>query len=274
MSTANKRLIKDDDLLKGLKVSLGLHAALVAIFTVRAAFFTPEKIDYSAAVRVDLVGLPDKMQDQQLPPKQEEAAKPAPPKPEPAPKAPPKEAKVEKAEKPVKAPPKKDAEAINLNKEKNKQKEALEKLKAMAAIEKMKEEAAEKEKESKAKMAGVGDTKSSATKIKGNILSPGTALKGLDKLQHDSYLSSLDHQIKQNWFLPEWLSKKPLRAQVRLKIDEKGQILSREIILSSGNPNYDEQALEAIDKAAPFAAPPEKFVSIVAVSGLVIGFPE
>ncbi len=267
MSTAKKRLIKDDDLLKGLQVSLGLHVALVAVFTVRAAFFTPEKIDYSAAVRVDLVGLPDKIQEQQLPPKQEDA-------PKPAPKAEPKEAKAATTEKPVKASPKKDADTVNLNKEKNKQKEALEKLKAMAAIEKMKEEAADKQKESKAKMAGVGDTKSSASKIKGNILSPGTALKGLDKLQHDSYLSTLDHQIKQNWFLPEWLAKKPLRAQIRLKIDEKGQILSREVVLSSGNPNYDEQALEAIDKAAPFAAPPEKFVSIVAVSGLVIGFPE
>jgi colicin import membrane protein len=266
VSSSKKRLIQDDDLLKGLKVSLGLHIALVAAFTIRAAFFTPEKIDYSAAVRVDIVGLPDKAQEQKLPPKQEEAAKPEPVKPEPAPKTPPKEAKVEK---PVKAP-KKDTEAINLNKEKNKQKEALEKLKAMAAIEEMKKET---EKENK-KTTSTSDTKAQPTKIKGNVLSPGTALTGLNRLQHDSYLSSLDQQIKQHWYLPEWLSKKPLRAQVRLKIDEKGHILSREIVLSSGNSSYDDLALETIDKSAPFAAPPEKFVSIVAVNGLVIGFPE
>lgn len=266
MSSTKKRLIKDDDLFKGLKVSLGLHIALVAAFTVRAVFFAPEKIDYSAAVRVDIVGLPDKVQEQQLPPKQEEAAKPEPVKPEPAPQTPPKEVKVEK---PVKAP-KKDAEAINLNKEKNKQKEALDKLKAMAAIEDMKKEA-EKEKK---KTAGVGDSKAPATKIKGNVLAAGTSLTGLNKLQHDTYLSSLDQKIKQHWYLPEWLAKKPLRAQVRLKIDEKGQVLAREIVLSSGNPSYDELALETIDKSAPFAAPPEKFVTIVAVNGLVIGFPE
>lgn len=265
MSSSKKHLIQDDDLIKGLKVSVGLHIALVVAFTIRAVFFAPVKIDYSAAVRVDIVGLPDKVQEQQLPPKQEEAAKPE-SKPEPVVKTPPKEAKVEK---PVKAP-KKDAEAINLNKEKNKQKEALEKLKAMAAIEEMKKEA---EKESK-KAAGVGDTKSNATKIKGNVLAAGTALTGLNKLQHDSYLSSLDQQIKQHWFLPEWLAKKPLRAQVRLKIDDKGRILSREIVLSSGNSSYDELALETIDKSAPFGAPPEKFVTIVAVNGLVIGFPE
>lgn len=269
MSSTKKHLEQKDDLLKGLKVSLGLHIALVAAFTVRAVFFAPEKIDYSAAVRVDIVGLPDKVQEQQLPPKQEEAAKPAEPvKPEPAPPAPPKEAKVEK---PVKAP-KKDAEAVNLNKDKNKQKEALDKLKAMAAIEDMKKEA-DKEKDNK-KTAGVGDAKSPATKIKGNVLAAGTALTGLNRLQHDTYLSSLDQQIKQHWFLPEWLAKKPLRAQVRLKIDEKGRVLAREIVLSSGNPSYDELALETIDKAAPYAAPPDKFVTIVAVNGLVIGFPE
>lgn len=266
MSSSKKPRIQNDDLMKGLKVSLGLHIAIVAAFTVRAVFFAPEKIDYSAAVRVDIVGLPDKAQEQQLPPKQEEAAKPEPVKPEPAPQPPPKEAKVEK---PVKAP-KKDVEAVNLNKDKNKQKEALDKLKAMAAIEDMKKEA---EKENK-KTAGTSDNKAAPSKIKGNVLAAGTSLTGLNKLQHDTYLSSLDQKIKQHWFLPEWLAKKPLRAQVRLKIDEKGQILAREIVLSSGNPSYDELALETIDKSAPFAAPPEKFVTIVAVNGLVIGFPE
>ncbi|MGZ3798371.1 MAG: energy transducer TonB, partial [Pseudobdellovibrionaceae bacterium] len=198
--------------------------------------------------------------------KPESKTKPA-PEPIPVAKNPPPEVKSEKHPPAVK----KDNEAINLNKEKKTQKEALEKLKALAAIEELKKEA---EKESPKKMAGLGESKSQHTTIKGNILSPGTALTGLNKLQHDSYLASLDQQIKQNWFLPQWLSKKPFRAQVRLKIDEKGHILSREITLSSGNSSYDELALETIDKSAPFAPPPEKFVSIVAVNGLLIGFPE
>lgn len=246
---------------------MGFHIALFAAFSIKAAFFTPQKIDYSAAIRVDMVALPDKVDPNQLPPPKVEESKPE-AKPEPAPKPEPKPVAVEK---PVKAP-KKDLEAVNLNKDKNKQKEALEKLKAMAAIEEMKKEA-EKEKENK-KMAGMGDNKAQPTKIKGNVLSPGTALTGLNRLQHDSYLASLDQQIKQHWYLPEWLAKKPFRAQVRLKIDEKGRILSREIVLSSGNSSYDDLALETIDKSAPFAPPPEKFVSIVAVNGLLIGFPE
>lgn len=269
-----KLLIKDEDLATGLKVSAGLHVALVAAFSIRAAFFEPEQINYAAAVRVDIVGLPDKLPNQETAAKAEDKPEPKPqakPEPTPAPPAPPKPAAPEvKTEKPSKVP-KKDDEAISLNKEKKTQKEALEKLKAMAAIEELKKTM---EKEPVKKIAGMGDAKAPNHTVKGNILSPGTSLTGLNRLQHDSYLSSLDQQIKQNWFLPEWLAKKPLRTQVRLKIDEKGRVLSREITLSSGNSSYDELALETIDKSAPFAPPPEKFVSIVAINGLLIGFPE
>jgi colicin import membrane protein len=253
----------DAELSRGLKVSVGLHVALFLVFTVRALFFDAQPISYQAAVRVDIVGLPDKIAPDQLPPPKVEEAKPEPPKPEPKPK----EVKVEP---PKPKTPKVDTEAVNLNKDKNKQKEALEKLKAMSALDKIKEEV----ENDKKKMAGVGNSKAAPTKIKGNVLSPGTELTGLNKLQHDNYLADLDHQIKQNWTLPQWLSKKPYRTQVRLKIDEKGQVISREVVLSSGNSSYDELALETIDKSAPFPAPPEKFVSIVAVNGLLIGFPE
>lgn len=270
MSSPKKILTADENLFQGLKVSLGLHVALVLAFTVKAIFFEPVKIDYTAAVRVDMVALPDKLSPDQLPPKPAEPPAKTPAKPEPAPPPPKPVAKEVKVEKPT--APKKDAEAINLNKDKNKQKAALEKLKAMAAIEEMKKEA-EKEKESAKKMAGMGNNSPPAP-VKGNVLSPGTALTGLSKLQIDNYLATLDQQIKQHWDLPVWLAKKPLRAQVRLKIDEKGHILAREIILSSGNSSYDDLTLETIDRAAPFAPPPEKFISIVSVNGLVIGFPE
>ncbi len=264
MSFKQNPLTQDDNLSTGLKVSIGLHIALVAVFSIRATFFEPQQINYAAAVRVDIVALPDKITAQQLPPKQEKTSKS---EPKTIPKSPPKEMPAEKPLKVVR----KDPEEIKLNKEKVKQKEALEKLKTMAAIEEIKKEA---EKEQSKKMAGIGDTKPPLSKIKGNVISPGTALTGLSRLQHDSYLASLDQQIKQNWVLPEWLAKKSLRAQARLKIDEKGRVLSREITLSSGNSSYDELALETIDKSAPFAPPPEKFVSLVAVSGLLIGFPE
>jgi colicin import membrane protein len=277
VSAPKKSYNPDAELSTGLKVSIGLHVAIFLAFTVRAIFFAPEPINYQAAIRVDMVGLPDKVDaNQPLPPKKEEA-KPEPKKAEPVKSEPEKPvAKVKehpKAEPKPKAP-KKDLEAVNLNKDKNKQKEALEKLKALSALDEIKKDVENEKEAEKKKIAGLGTSKNAGTKVKGNILSPGSDLTGLNKLQHDNYLADLDHQIKQNWFLPQWLSKKPLRAQVRLKIDEKGQVLSREIVLSSGNSSYDDLALETIDKSAPFAPPPEKFVSIVAVNGLLIGFPE
>lgn len=274
MSQAKQPHDPDKELSKGLKVSVGLHALIFAAFTVRAIFFDPQPpMSYQSAIRVDMVGLPDKLDPAQaLPPKKEDS-KPQPKEKEPA--KPEKEVKKEVKVEPTKPKiPKVDSEAVNLKKEKDKQKQALDKLKATSALDKIKEDLKTEDEKEKKKLAGLGTAKSPGTKIKGNILSAGTELTGLNKLQADNYLAELDHQIKQNWFLPQWLSKKPLRAQVRLKLDEKGHIISRDIVFSSGNSSYDDLALDTIDKSAPFPPPPEKFISIVGISGLVIGFPE
>ena len=67
---------ESEDLPRGLVVSFVLHALLLSFFTLKAVFFTPEAIDYSAAIRVDMVGLPDKIQTLPEPAAKEEA-KPA-----------------------------------------------------------------------------------------------------------------------------------------------------------------------------------------------------
>ncbi|WP_413291966.1 TonB family protein [Bdellovibrio sp. HCB185ZH] len=267
-----------DSLNRGLVISIGFHVGLVLFFIVKAAFFTPESIDFTQAVRVDIVGLPDKLDPANLSPKPEakENAKPAEKKPEPTPVV---EKPAEKKPEPkvetkpeVKLPTKtaKKDDGVNLEKVKSKQQDALEKLKAMAAIEKLKEEEAKKP----APAAGTGKSTAGAAPIKGNQVSPGTALTGLSKLQHDTYGADLDRHIKQHWALPEWLAKRDLKAQARVYIDSRGNILDRKIIKSSGNPSYDEEVLATIDRSAPFPAPPEKFVSLVSVDGILIGFPE
>ncbi len=141
----------------------------------------------------------------------------------------------------------------------------------MAALEKIKEDVSE---EKKAKESAAGKANDGAQKIKGNVLSPGTSLTGLTKLQHDTYASDLDRHIKDHWSLPEWLAKRDFKAQARVLIDSRGNILERKIVKSSGNPSYDEEVLATIDRSAPFPAPPEKFLAIVSVEGILIGFPE
>ncbi len=260
---------QDDQFKRGIGISFALHALLFSFFTLKAVFFTQESIDFTQAVRVDIVGLPDKIEEKDLKPPAPAATpapKPAlPEKPEPPP--PPKtEKKPEPKPEPAKPQPKID-DAVNLEKNKAKQQSAMEKLKAMAALEKIKADVAnEKKKPTPDATPG--------SQVKGNMVSPGTSLAGLTKLQHETYGADLDRHIKQHWSLPEWLAKRDLKAQARVYIDSRGNILDRKIVKSSGNPSYDEEVLATLDKAAPFPAPPDKFQALVSVDGILIGFPE
>lgn len=258
----------DEQVLRGIGISIAVHALILSFFTLKAVFFTPEPIDFSQAVRVDIVGLPEKVDPKDLLPPAQEEAKPTLPdketektKPQIATPAP---TKIE-----TKTIPKKADEGLNLEKVKSKQQSAIEKLKALAALEKIKDEA-----KNDKKVSGSGKSNNGAQKIKGNILSAGTALTGLAKLQHETYASDLDRHIKQNWSLPEWLAKRDFKAQARVYIDSNGNILDRKIVKSSGNPAYDEEVLATIDRSSPFPTPPEKFLAIISVDGILIGFPE
>lgn len=256
-----------DSISRGIIYSIIGHIVIVGIFTVKAVFFPSEDITFQSAVRVDIVGLPDKYTPQTLPTEEPSPAKELKEKSEPL-----KEIQKEvvkeiskQKEKEIKSVEfKKDNEAINLDKLKHKEKDAINKLKALSALDKIKDDVS---KENKKKT-------SSSTKIKGNILSAGTALTGLNKLQHETYIESLDAHIKQNWALPEWLAKKNLRAQIKIKIDESGNIISKQIVKSSGNSSYDDVAMDTVVRSAPFPKPPEKFIDILSNDGILIGFPE
>ncbi|MBC7743405.1 MAG: TonB family protein [Bdellovibrionaceae bacterium] len=239
-----------------------LHAFVLSFFVLKVAFFNEPVLDLSQAIRVDMVGLPDKVDANRLPPKAEEILKEKPKLPDKVEEKPIEKTEVKKEvvkEKPVAKETKVDKEAIDLKKSKSKQKAALDKLKKMDALEKIKQDVRNEAK---------------AQPIKGRMVSPGTALTGLDKIDANTYLQGLDQHVKQQWSLPQWLMNKPLKAQVHVKFDASGRVLSRVIHKSSGEPAYDEQCLEAIDRANPFPAVPEKFSEKFKVDGVVVGFPE
>ena len=257
MNTANAKLSTKDDYKQGLVTSFGFHIAIVLIFTVKTVFFSGEAINYETAVRIDFVALPDKVNNSTPPPVTPETKAPEakdPPKPD---------AAKPKIETKVPAAPTPDAKQI--------QKSALNKLKAMEALENLKNE--DQKEDNKSSSASV-TKKAGEIKYKGNILSPGTEISGLNKLQHEQYIVLLDRHIKENWTLPEWLSKKNLKAQIRVRIDNKGHIISKQIVKSSGNPAYDDSVKVTIEKSDPFPPPPEKFSAVVSVNGILIGFPE
>ena len=114
----------------------------------------------------------------------------------------------------------------------------------------------------------------SAAAFKGNQLSSGSELKGLTALQHENYIASIKKQIYSQWALPQWMSQKNLRAQVLVRLDEQGNVVSKKITLSSGDQGFDEMVLETLKRSSPVPAPPEEFVRIMANEGVLIGFPE
>jgi colicin import membrane protein len=243
---------------KSLQYSLAAHVFIFLFFTIKTFMMPNEKIDYSTAVRVDIVALPDKLSpDTQLAPKEE-----------PIKNTLPTETKLTTDTKPkAESKPEKKAEpdTLSLKKSKSKQQEALDRLKKMSALDKIRNEVETSKKRAQAL--------EKISQVKGNVLSAGSSLTGLNKLQHDEYVSLLDQHIKQNWTKPKWIEKE-LRARVRVKIDSDGQILSRELTMTSGDPIYDETVLNTVDSSAPFPRPPEKFVEIVAARGILIGFPD
>jgi colicin import membrane protein len=255
----------DDKFSRGVSISLALHAMFISFFVLKAAFFDSPAIDFSQAIRVDVVGLPSKLDIKAaLLKKPESKNSPATAKNISEPKH---QENTAKAELKVS----KNNDGIKLEKSKNQQQNAFEKLKSMAALEKIQEDV---DKEKIKQLQGNGKASAANPKIRGNVLSPGSSLTGLAKLQHETYASELDRHIKERWALPEWLANRDLKAQVKVFFDEHGNIIRRKIVKSSGNPNYDEEVLATIDRSAPFPSPPEKFVSIVETDGILIGFPE
>lgn len=269
---------KDNESDNGILISLGLHFFILSLFILQNVFFDGEKIDYESAIRVDIVGLPDKIQNQ-VP------SEPAPSESKPAPKEEPKPPEPQAAVEPettTKLPDKKlpqESEAIKLTKEKNKpepsdkikkkQQDALDKIKRMSALDKIKSDVEnEQRKDTLSKLS------KSTHQYKGNVLNAGTELTGLNKIQHENYVSLLDKKIKENWTLPQWLANKNYKAQALIKIDENGVVVYNQIYKSSGNTSYDDIVIETINKSSPFPKPPEKFVDIVGIKGILIGFPE
>ena len=233
---------------KGLIYSLIGHLVILSFLAVKFNFRKPPQIDLTTAVRVDMVGLPDKKNEVALPTKNQNS-----------------ESDSKKEILPIKDKkiPEIENKEISLKKSKQKQIDALKKLQKMSAIDKIKDDLSKE----KPKVGSVAP-------IKGEVISAGTRPTGLSRIEYDSFLAQVDATVKNNWALPQWLINLPLQARVKVKIDPSGQLISKEISRSSGNPSYDEYCLAAVEKSAPFPAVPEKFSEIFKVDGFVVGFPD
>jgi TonB family protein len=250
---------KKDSFYNFIYLSILFHLAIFVFLTVKIMLFPSDIPDYQQSVRIDVVALPEKMKDIEKAPK---ATAPPPAKEE-------IEKKVEK-----KPPVKAEVKKPEVKKEK-----IFSEKKIKKKTEEEKKEVVEDEQDSaiarlKALQKLKDKSHTQTEEYKGNALSKGNSLTGLEKLHHDSYLDDLETHIRKYWNLPEWLADGNLKASVLLLIDKSGGIISKKLVVKSGNSLFDEHVMSTIEKASPLPPPPAELVNYYMTKGIGIRFPE
>ncbi len=262
---------KSDPLAKYIGLSLVVHIGLFLVFTVQAIFFPSEPIQVRHAIRVDVVDLPDRLRPAPPPPqpKAEPAPAPRPTPPPTQPKAPPPpEPKPKPQPKPQpkavakKTEPKK-TETRTQQQTLTAQQRAMERLKAQQAIDQIREQI-------ESDLA----PRTREPEYKGNIITEGDSLTGLERIQYDRYIAEVRDHLHSHWNLPQWLAEANLRAQALVRLDNSGFVTAKQILRSSGNDIFDAQVLGAIERASPFPQPPSRLRNVLSYGGIVFQFPE
>lgn len=255
---------------KALLYSAGFHLLLFIVFAVRAVIYPTDAINLEDAVRVDIVALPDKKSAEipNLPPPVAPVPAKTEPKEQPAPKSEP------VPEAPKAPPPKPEAPTVDLNKTKRDQAAALKRLEALERIERMErqQKVAQAQASKPSRATDQGEAAPSQV-VKGNQKSEGNALRGLQRLEHRGYLANVQSQVKRYWALPNWMINQKLNARVRIWIDSSGNIVKKQMIRASGNADFDERVMNAIESAGKLPEPPADLVNILNVDGLDADFP-
>jgi len=75
--------------------------------------------------------------------------------------------------------------------------------------------------------------------------------------QMEFYFGAVRKRVKRFWVIPDTLlEEEGLEAVIVIEIDKDGLLIGSRFERSSGNPYFDQSAMRAITKAAPFPPPP------------------
>ncbi|MBE7710643.1 MAG: TonB family protein [Cyanobacteria bacterium SIG31] len=75
------------------------------------------------------------------------------------------------------------------------------------------------------------------------------------QIDFSEYMENIRNKLQKNWSYPDFLEEGHIK--VLFKLDREGYVISGDILESSGNPVYDESAVDAIHKSEPFGKFPE-----------------
>ena len=255
---------------RAIWISLIAHALVFGAFTLRTVFYSDSDLEVPDSIRVDMVALPDKKPAElPAPSAPEPPAKPEPPKPAPQPEAKPQPKVAETKPAPVVVKP--EAPKVNLEKTRKDQASALKRLEALDRLERMEKQASTPKAAPSNPVMTNQPTQSSV--VRGNQVSAGSALSGLARADHQSYLSSVQSFMKRHWNLPQWMANAKYSARAKIYIDSGGNVTKRLLIRSSGNADFDDRVLAAVDASSPLPKPPSDLVNVLAVDGFDADFP-
>jgi colicin import membrane protein len=112
--------------------------------------------------------------------------------------------------------------------------------------------------------------------LAGNKLSQGSSAVGSGAgavTAFQGYVQNLTEIVKQNWKLPSYLLNKELRCRIRVYLGGNGSLLRTEVYESSGDPEYDNKAIEAIKSSAPFPGLSKEIRTRGSKGDVLLGFP-
>jgi len=248
---------RNDQLGRAITWSLFVHGAIAIFIIIKSLVFPGAPIFITPSLRVDLVGLPDLLKkdlsqvSKTLPKPDIQEKAPTPVKPV---------AQIEEAAKPEEMVlnPKKSLKKTETKLDKTKENKIQSALARIRALEKLKDK----------------DEEDDSVVIKGNQISKGTSLSGDARENAESgYYGLVRESLAEFWSLPPWLSRQKLVAQIEIRIDPAGTILSYRFVKSSGNPQFDEAILGTLRDAQPLPRPPKALLTSLSDNGIVVGFP-
>lgn len=149
----------------------------------------------------------------------------------------------------AKALKEKEEMALKKEKEKEERKRLADQEKAMKKL----QEEAKREQALKALAAKSGQK--GRGRLKGNVLSQGTAAHGAIGNAKDRYTALLTESIKQHFNIYLWQQKKNLIAEVQFELFPTGRVRRKRVVKPSSDPLYDSAILKALDDAQPLPLP-------------------
>ena len=266
--------IREDQLGRAMTWSLIGHGAIALFIILKALVFPGQPVIIAPSLRVDIVGLPDLLKKDlgsvpktlpksDLEQKLAEAAREA-KKIKPLPQE-----EVAKPEEMVLNPKKTEKKSVTdedkasaKEKAKDKAKKIDTALAKIRALERLKDN------------ADVDASDDDAIVIKGNQISKGTSLSGNARENAQSgYYDLVREALVEFWSLPPWLGRQKLSAQIQIRIDAAGHVLSAKFVKNSGNPQFDEAIQGTVRDAQPLPRPPKDLISSLSDNGIIVGFP-